>query len=518
MAYDILFSFVGNRDPYVENSDNEYGPVLAHLQAASYARVYLVCTGPDYIERARTVETIAKQEMDSGKFNFVNLDLESPIDYEEIYIKLKTALDTVAAQITEEDVRKTVLLDPGTPQMQTAWFLLAKSGAFPARLVQGVQARFTGGTYKVREVDLESDVLPDIVLQTPKPARIQHQPAKPAIEEEPENRWITGTEIQVIGSSETFVRALELAERYAQYDINILLFGETGSGKGIISKYIHHMSSRREKPMVEVNCSAISPTLVESELFGHKKGAFTGADYDRMGVFRAADKGIIFFDEIGDLPQEVQPKLLKAIEEKTLSPIGADEVLTVDVRVIAATNKDLDELIREGKFRQDLYERLNETNLRVPPLRERENDILELSEAFLKDWNRRYHENKKLASEAWEYLLRYPWPGNIRELQNALKNMCAVSRGNTLTKDMLPPKVLAHFNEESPLVPVNPGIPDDGVDLNAVLFEIEKQYYEEALKKSGGNREQAARLLGLNGPAFRKACRERFGLSESGGV
>lgn len=517
MAYDILFSFVGNRDPYVENSDNEYGPVLAHLRAASYARVYLICTGPDYIERARTVASIAKEEMDSGKFNFVNLDLESPIDYEEIYVKLKSALERVAGQIPEETARKTILLDPGTPQMQTTWFLLAKSGDFPARLVQGVPPRYAGGTYKVREVDLESEALPNIVLRPREEPHKRYQPPKPAIEEEPEDRWVTETGIKVIGSSETFVHTLELAERYAQYDINILLFGETGSGKGIISKYIHHMSSRNEKPMVEVNCSAISPTLVESELFGHKRGAFTGADYDRMGVFRAADKGIIFFDEIGDLPPEVQPKLLKAIEEKTLTPIGADDVIKVDVRIIAATNKDLEELIREGKFRRDLYERLNETNLRVPPLRERENDIMELSEAFLESWNRAYKENKKLASDAWEYLLRYPWPGNIRELQNTFKNMCAKSRGDTLTKDLLPPRVLAHFNEESPLVPLTPGIPDEGVDLNAVLFEIEKQYYEEALTKSGGNREKAARLLGLNGPAFRKACRERFGLSESGG-
>ena len=505
MAYDILFSFVGNRDPYVENSDNEYGPVLAHLQAASYSRVYLICTGPAYVERARTVESIAKHETDTGTFNFINLDLESPIDYEEIYVKLKAALETVADQLPKENARKTILLDPGTPQMQTTWFLLAKSGAFPARLVQGVPPRYAGGTYKVREVGLESDVLPNIVLH----------PQKPPVEEEPENRWITGTEMKIIGSSESFVSTLELAERYAGYDINILLFGETGSGKGIVAKYIHQMSSRREKPMVEVNCSAISPTLVESELFGHKKGAFTGADSDRMGVFRAAHRGSIFFDEIGDLPPEVQPKLLKAIEEKTLSPVGMDETITVDVRVIAATNKDLEELIREGKFRRDLYERLNETNLRVPPLRERENDILELSEVFLEDWNRKYKENKKISGETWNYLLKYPWEGNVRELQNALKNMCAQSRGDTLTKDLLPPRVLAHFNEESPLAPINYGIPDDGIELNAVLFEIEKQYYEEALKKSAGNREQAARLLGLNGPAFRKACRERFGLGES---
>ncbi len=514
MAYDVLFSFVGNRDPYIENSDDEFGPVLSLLAAESYSRVYLICTGSDYIERARTVEKIAQEETENRKFNFIDLDLESPIDYEEIYAKLSRALKVTSKQVQTTRVRNTVLLDPGTPQMQTVWFLLVKSGEFPARLVQGIPPRFAGGTYKVREVNPAGSVLPDIVIRHGgKNTGGSFEETPSSFVEDLGDRWISSADLRIIGSSPVLLSVLEQAKRFAKYSSNILLRGETGSGKGVIAKYIHQLSPRSNKPLANANCSSISPTIAESTLFGHTKGAYTDAGADRLGLFRSADGGTVFLDEIGDLPLEIQPKLLKVIEEKTLIPLGSDREFKVDVRIIAATNRNLEELIEEGKFRMDLYQRLNEMSLEIPALRERGNDIMEIGQEFLNEWNREFKENRQISHEAWDYLLRYGWPGNIRELYNAIRNMCGKTGADVLKPEFLPPQILNHFKAERSLVPLRPGIPDEGVDVRGVLFEIERWFYQEALKKAGGNGEQAAKLLSVNGPAFRKACKERFGLA-----
>lgn len=516
MPYPILFSFVGNRDPYNDRGEDEYGPLLSHLQTVPYNRCYLICTGPEYYERARTVEEIARETTETGKFNFINLDLKSPVDYEEIYTKLKDALDRVMEQLPAGHTEHTVLLDPGTPQMQTVWFLLVKSGHFRARLVQGVPPRFAAGVYKVKEVNLESSVLPDIVLPDNKETGpvISHQPNLKDFEESPGDRWISGTRLRIIGKSESFLKTFEVAGRYAGYNVNVLIFGETGSGKGIFAQYIHEHSLRREKPMMEINCSAIPDSLVESELFGYVKGSFTGADRDRLGLFRTADGGTVFLDEIGDLPKQIQPKLLKVIEDNVLTPVGADKPVPVDVRIIAATNISLEEKIESGDFRRDLYERLNQVSLTIPPLREREEDIADLAETFLSEWNREYGEEKTIATECFDYFLQYPWPGNVRELRNAVQTLCAKSRDGLCTPEMLPSRVLSYFREHDAEGPAEVSIPENGIDVKAVLYDLEKRFYEEALKKAEGNGEKAAKLLGINGAAFRKACRERFELLE----
>ena len=514
MTLKILFTFVGNRDPYVENTDNEYGPILSHLHAEMYSRVYLICTGPEYFERARTVEQIAQETTDTGKFNFIDLSLQSPVDYEEIYLKLRDTLDTIVDTFPVLHYENTVLLDPGTPQMQTSWFLLVKSGIFKARLVQGVPPKFAGGTYKVRTVNLENSRLPEIVLPKKKKAGLDilFQPNLEGFEKAPGDRWIKSAGIRIAGRSNAFLEAFELAGRFAGYNINVLLFGETGSGKNVFAKYIHENSMRKNKPMSEINCAAIPEQLVESELFGHRKGAFTGADSDRLGLFRTADGGTVFLDEIGELPLHVQPKLLKVIEEKVLMPVGEDKEQHVDVRIIAATNANLEEKITSGDFRRDLYERLNQVNLIVPPLRERGEDIIELANLFLSDWNREYGEERVIGPECWDFLLEYNWPGNVRELENAVQTLCAKSRSNQLMPEALPSRILAYFNKANAAVHQPGELPDEGIDLKAVLYDLEKEYYESALTKAEGNGEQAAKLLGLNGPAFRKACRDRFGL------
>ena len=498
---DICFSFVGNRDPYVEGPD-ELGPVMSLLQERSYTRVYLFCTGHEYFERAKTVEQLAREGDIDTQFKFINLDLESVIDYEEIYGKMKESIDTVLSHIGDQPVRLSILLDPGTPQMQTCWFLLAKSGYVEASLLQGIPARFAGGAYKVREVRLDSgSILPAVTLKS---------------EEKPlsEKVWFTARNApKIVGDSARFRDALERARQAAKYDISVLILGETGSGKEVIARIIHDLSDRRDQPFLPINCASITATLAESELFGCRKGAFTGADRDRLGQFRAAEGGTVMLDEIGDLPMEIQPKLLRVLESGLVLPVGHDIEVQVNVRILAATNRKLEELVEEGTFRRDLYERLNQMTILIPSLSERKEDIPLLVREFTGQWNRAYHEEKGLSEDTISYFMRYPWPGNVRGLQNAVTSMCAVGRSSNIGPELMPPELLEYFHGSHQEGDFTISIPDDGMNLKALLSQIEKRYYEEALERAEGNREQAAGLLGLNGAAFRKALRERFNIS-----
>ncbi len=493
----FLFSIVGNRDPYVENSD-EYGPILSLLEKRDFNRVYLFCTGAEYIERARSVEEIKKESDPSVIFKYITLDLVSPVDYQEIYSKLRAAVDRIMESIGHEKPEISILLDPGTPQMQTVWFLLVRGGYLNAKLLQGVPPKFAGGAYMVREVVLNEDMMPEIKIFFEGKG------------DEVKSWFVSETERKIVGDSPVFKEVLDKALNFARYDISILLQGETGSGKGLLARLIHERSKRASRPFVIVDCAAVSSALIESELFGHKKGAFTGAESERLGKFRAADGGTIFLDEIGELPLDLQPKLLRVLEEKKFHPLGSDKEVTVDVRVIAATNKNLEKLVEEGRFRRDLFERLNQVTLTIPPLRERKEDIPLLIKAFVDEWNRKYGENKGLSERTIEYLVDYPWPGNVRELYNVVTALCASGHSAEIGPKLLPQKILSYFEEPRSVSTLKVEIPEDGLNLKAFLYQVEKDFYEAALRKAGGNKERAAALLGLNPPAFRKALRERF--------
>ncbi len=497
MKKSILFTFVGNRDPYVEDS-SEYGPILSLLDKREFNRVYLFCTGSEYMERARAVEEIKKETDPNVVFKYVTLDLKSPVDYEEIYSKLRATVDRVMASIIHEKPEISILLDPGTPQMQTVWFLLVRGGYLNARLLQGVPPRFAGGAYMVREVVLDESVMPELKVSFEGKG------------DEIKSWFVSETEKRIVGEAKVFKDVLERARSFARYDISILLQGETGSGKGLFARFIHDESKRAAGPFVIVDCAAISENLIESELFGHRKGAFTGAESDRLGKFRAANGGTIFLDEVGELPLSLQPKLLRVLEEKKFHPLGSDEEVSVDVRILAATNRNLEELVEEGRFRRDLFERLNQVSLSIPPLRERREDIPLLVKTFVAEWNRKYGENKGLSEEAMNYLVDYPWPGNVRELYNVVTAMCASGRSSSIGSEFLPQKILSYFKTPRSISTLKIDIPDEGLNLKALLYQIERDFYEAALKKAGGNRERAATLLGINPPAFRKALRERF--------
>ena len=283
---------------------------------------------------------------------------------------------------------------------------------------------------------------------------------------------------------------LALADRAAATDVTVLILGESGSGKELLARRIHERSPRSGGPFVAVNCAAIPENLAESELFGHEKGAFTGAEQRRIGRFEQADGGTLFLDEVGELPEPVQAKLLRALEERTIERVGGDRPIPVDIRLVAATHRDLETAVAEGSFRQDLYFRLDVVRLVIPPLRDRRGDVELLVEALLASVAARLGlPPRPLSREALERLKAHSWPGNVRELRNVLERALVAATGDVIGVADLPP--LAGGSGASP------SVEPDGVSALS-LEERERQAILEALERTGGHREKAARLLGIS--------------------
>ena len=273
----------------------------------------------------------------------------------------------------------------------------------------------------------------------------------------------------------------------------VLITGETGSGKSLIARALHKHGLRKDKPFIAVNCGAIPDALIESELFGHEKGAFTDASHQKKGLFEVANEGILFLDEIGDLPIQTQSKLLHVLEEREIRRVGGTQSIKVDVCVIAATNKDLIQAVRDSAFREDLYFRLNVIPLHVPPLREHPEDIPMLVNFLIQKFSSEYVEAtpKQVTPQAMSALRRYEWPGNIRQLENYLRRIFVLSENEVIDKDELPPEIL---DTSLPTTDVEFDIPEEGVSLD----EIIKEYVCSALTKSNGTQIQAAKLLGIS--------------------
>ncbi len=294
----------------------------------------------------------------------------------------------------------------------------------------------------------------------------------------------------IIGKSPRMQAVFDLVERVAQTGASVIIYGESGTGKELVAKAIHFLSPRRHQPYIQVNCAALPETLLESELFGHERGAFTGAVARRQGRFELADGGTLFLDEIGELSPAVQVKLLRVLQEKAFERVGGGETLRVDVRIIAATNRDLSAAMAEGRFREDLYYRLNVVPITLPSLRERREDIPLLVEHFLKKFDGQGRV-VGLTPEASKLLTEYRWPGNVRELENAIERAVIICRQNRVTAEDLPPEVR---DVAMPARRSGIKLPEGGVSLR----EVEKELIRQALDRAGGNQTAAARLLGIS--------------------
>lgn len=311
----------------------------------------------------------------------------------------------------------------------------------------------------------------------------------------------------IIGQSDKIKSLFALIEKIAKSDATtILLHGESGTGKDLVAKVIHYQSGRADKPFMEINCTALPETLIESELFGHEKGAFTDAKASKKGLFELADGGTIYLDEIGDMRASTQAKLLKVIENKSFKRIGGVRDIEVDVRIIAATNKNVDEEVRKGNFREDLYYRLKVIPIELPPLRDRKEDILPLAKFFIDQFNKEFKKNfRGLAKETDKMFVEYSWPGNVRELKNVIERAMILESEEYIRPDDLPIEFIS--KKELPRIEAfDVKLPGGGIDIE----EVEKELIRQALDSTKGNQTKAAKLLNLTRDTLRYRM-QKFG-------
>ncbi len=300
----------------------------------------------------------------------------------------------------------------------------------------------------------------------------------------------------IIGQSPQMQELFRLIPKVAQSSSNVLIIGESGSGKELVAAALHNLSNRKDRNLVAINCAAFPEGLLESELFGHMRGSFTGAVHNKQGLFEIADSGSLFLDEIGEMPINLQAKLLRVLEHGSFRRVGGTTDIKVDVRVISATNKDVKAEIASGRFREDLYYRLNVVPIHIPPLRERKEDIPLLVEHFLSKIS---NQPRKITSGAMRMFLGFPWKGNVRELENVIERTALLTEKEEITPADLPNEILGYTTDTKEI----PELTEAGIDIDAIIGDIEKKYLLKALEKSGGVKKEAAKLLNLSFRSFR---------------
>ena len=479
-----LVAWIGSADLRAAQAaitESGEGPIAQAVSAARYQRIILL--GDQQFQDVEAYSSWLGGRTKAA-IDIVSVEMTSPTAFAEIYEAASKTLARVTRQFPETAL--VIHLSPGTPMMAAVWIILAKT-KYPATLIESSIRH--GVKVASIPLDMTAELLPDLLH--PADRRLERQSSLP-VTARPEFAAI-------IRSSDAMERLLARAERCAVRSVPVLIEGETGTGKELLARAIHGASHRANREFVVVNCASIPRDLVEATLFGHERGAFTGAVAARQGAFELADGGTIFLDEIGELPLDAQVKLLRVLQEGEVQRIGALRPRKVDVRVLAATNRALASEAAEGRFRDDLFYRLAVAVLDLPPIRERGDDLALLVDSLLKRIN---HDSalqpgymaKRLAPAARKRLLDHSWPGNVRELNNTLLRASIWSDGDVLTRqdieDALLPgpasrPVNAHFQ------------PAHGASLPDHLGAVARSALEAALQTAGGNRTEAARLVGL---------------------
>ncbi len=482
----ILISWIGATDlKACEQGDKDGpGPIANAVTTQAYKEVALLSDYPEGRTRP-FLEWLQKKT--ASPVTIRQVKLTDPTDFEEIY---QAATAHVRAKQKEfgRDTPLTFHISPGTSQMGAVWIILSAS-KFPAELIKS--SREHGVKKATLPFEIAADYIPDLLKQRDKELE---RLAAGLPSEAKEFR-------DIIHRSKEMRRVIHQAQRVAIRSIPVLIEGESGTGKELLARAIHQAGPRKDKPFIAVNCGAIPPELIESELFGHEKGAFTGAAATRKGHFESANGGTIFLDEIGELPPMAQVKLLRVLQEKEVTRLGSSRPTKLDVRIIAATNRSLITQTTEGAFREDLFYRLAVAIIKIPPLRDRAGDVSLLIDQLLKTVNKENqkdpaYENKKISAGAKNLMLRHPWPGNVRELLNTLHRAAVWSDGSTITEEDMKEALLQIPQRQPP-----GGIPDqaieNGIDLPNILAEIASHYLKLAMEKTYNNKTKAAKLLGL---------------------
>ena len=491
---DVLLTFTGFHDPYSKGMVDEAqqpGPILSLLRARSFDHVFLFET-PNTRRITQETKEVITELHKPCHVHILEINLADPTNYEEILTGLKTHFGPISEDFPDGTFYVSVA--SGTPQMHACWLLLTASAEIPAHILNVRPPRFvTRDQPLLSEVDLSSREFPTV--------RFHAAPITTnRIETDLQSARL---QLGIAGDHPTIQAALEMAVSLAPSGVPILVLGETGTGKELFARFIHMLSNISRGPFVPINCAAIPHDLVESILFGHKKGAFTGAIADQLGKFDLADKGTLFLDELGDLPLSTQAKLLRVLEDGIVEPLGRSKSHKVDVRIVGATNRDLKKLVKHGKFREDLFYRLNVGEIRLPPLRERRSDIPKLALLVLDKLNNSLRHPKRLSTAALNRLQSHSWPGNVRDLENVIERSARLCRKDVLGADDLLIEEPAAHSDPLEALPM----PSEGFSLEEFLGSARKQLIMRALEAARGNRSQAARLLGISPQAVHKFLR-----------
>ncbi len=474
----VLVSWIGRKDLDATNTaldDRACGPLAATLTAESFDRVELLYNYPEH--EVQPYLAWLKERV-STPINAHASFLSSPIHYGEIYV----AADKRLSGLNGCDL--SILLSPGTPAMQAVWILLAKTRYrcrfFESSVQQGVQ-----------QIDIPFEVSAEYV---PVAKAIGSQRMGKLAEAGPP---INAAFDNIITRNPRMQTLKAQAQILADYKEPVLIYGETGTGKELFARAIHNASARAGKPFIPVNCGAIPSELVDSLLFGHKKGAFTGAVSDKPGVFEQANEGTLFLDEFGELEPTVQVRLLRVLQEGTFTPVGSTKEHKVDIRLITATHRNLMEAVAQGSFREDLFYRVAVGVLHLPPLREREGDVMLLVESLLTELGSKESgfKDKKISPEAKNLILKHPWRGNVRELQSTLLRAALWSQGKTISAEDIRQSLFQMPEKTSGLLSKDVS---QGIDIQELCDDLMRHYIPLALNAAKGKKIKAAELLGFN--------------------
>lgn len=494
---EVLLTFTGFHDPYAKGlvgQDEQPGPILSLVTATAFDHVILFST-PNTVAVTEATVAALKVTCPQTDVGVRDVPLEDPTDYFGILRGLRRHIREIVER--SPGARFSIGVASGTPQMHACWVLLAASGEIPARILNVRPPRFVTKDYPlVCEVDLSAETFPAVR------ARIG---ARDGAGLEPPELAAAVQQLGIVGDHPTMLAALDAVAALAGSDVPILIHGETGTGKEMIARLVHRLSGRPGDRFVALNCAAIPDELVESILFGHKRGAFTGAVSDQRGKFDVADKGTLFLDELGELPLVSQGKLLRVLQDGLIEPVGAKEPHKVSVRVVAATNKHLGRAIKQGKFREDLYYRLNVGEVALPALRDRRSDIPKIALTILDRINATLRAPKRLAQSALARLQAHDWPGNVRDLQNVIERSARLTRADVLDADDL--LITAPVTYADPLEALPE--PHHGFSMDDYLSSARKQLFLRAMEIARGNQSEAARLLGVSPQAVQKFLKGR---------
>lgn len=484
----VLAAWLGNTDIKIAKSGeiNPVGPIAQALAAEKYDLLLLLANQPkktrdEYISWLNDVAP-TDVEVERAK-------ITSPTNFSEIYETASQALKNLYKKY-DEKIELTLHLSPGTPAMSSVWIILG-STKFPARLIQSSPEK------GIEPADVPFDISAEFYPQLTKSADQKRQAA--GIEKAPADASFGN----IIYRSREMDRVIINARKAALRDLPVLIEGESGTGKELLARAIHNDSLRANKPFKVINCGAIPLGLIDSLLFGHKKGSFTGADSDQIGAFEAANEGTLFLDEIGELPLSAQVNLLRPLQEREIIRVGETKTRQVDVRIIAATNKNLISEVSNGGFREDLFYRLAIATMRLPPLREREGDLSLLADSLLKQVNDDAKNEpgyiaKRFSPAAKNLILRHTWPGNVRELLNTLRRVTLFSATERISEESMLESILPIAQDHILADSILGRDLSKGVDLKRVIDVVTKHYLKGAMKEAGQNKTKAAKILGLN--------------------